>query len=296
MRIHFVCHELPIPSYAGTLQVLHSLRYFSEKYHHSMTLIAFKLEGKAYPDLGRYCQIETIDLPYWPSLQSPRTILKAFKNMYRRGRFSFGDFAFSREMDSKINSSLGNNNYDVVVIDHPIMLNYILNKKVPTVLLEAFELSEIAYMEYRDEKNWIFKIIRLLYYFQIRGYARKYNAVSEIIAVSSQQKKTVISHCPNLNITVIPIGIDTDFFKTVEPETAFPSLIINGSMDKPANIRMVLGFYHDVYPLIKSEVSQIKLFIVGSRPDKEILKLSADKSVVITGYVEDLRPYLSRAW
>lgn len=199
-------------------------------------------------------------------------------------------------MSRKIRELLDNNKYDVIVIDHPSMLLYISNIKVPLVLLEAFELAEIALMEYKNEKNRLIKIIRLLYYLYMRGYAKRYRAASAIIAVSNQQRDIVLSHCADLDITVIPIGIDSDYFKPVEPETPFPSIIITGSMHNPANAKMVLSFYNEIYPHIKEMVPRTQLYIVGSNPGREILELAADGSTVVTGYVADLSPYLSHAW
>lgn len=295
MRILFVCHELPIPSYAGTLRVLHSLKYLAEKYKHDITLVGFRLLGKEYPDLNRYGRIETVDISAWPGLRSPRAVLNALKNILR-GRLSPLNFTYSSKMAGKVNALLGGNGFNIMVIDHPSMLVYASGKKIPVVLLEAFELTEIALMEYKGERNWLFKVIRWLYYRQMRGYERRYRTATISIAVSSYQRDAVRSYCPDLDIAVIPFGVETDYFRPVVPETEFPSLTITGSMSVPANQRMVQHFYHRIYPLIKAKVPRIKLYIVGSNPSKEILRLAADESVIVTGYVEDLRPYLSRAW
>ena len=123
-----------------------------------------------------------------------------------------------------------------------------------------------------------------------------YSAVTVSIAVSTHQRDMVKSHCPDLNIVVIPHGIDTDYLRAVDVEQEFPTLIITGGMDRDMNVSGVLWFYKEVYPLIKARLPQVKLYIVGSNPKKEILQLARDKSVVVTGYVKDLRPYLSRAW
>lgn len=292
MRLLFVCHELPTPSDAGSHRVLYSLKHLSEK--HDITLVAFRLLGKEYPDLNNYCRIETIDIASWPGLGSPRAVLSAFQNMFSRIP-SVLNYSYSARMDRKVKALL-DTRFDILAVDHPSMLRYVPSKKVPIVLLETFAISEIALMHYKLERDWFKKIIRLLYYYQMKGYAKKYRVADVSIAVSAHQRDIVRSHCPDLNIVVIPYGIDTDYLGVVEPETAFPSLIITGSMSSPGNKRGVLYFYNEIYPLVKARVPQLKLYIVGSNPGKEISRLATDKSVVVTGYVEDLRPYLSRAW
>jgi len=301
MKILLLCYERPSPSVAGSLRALNSIKYLSRKYRHDITLISFKLPGEDYTNLSDYCHVESVDIPEWPGMKSSKTIFSTLGRLLTprgnlSGYSSFLRYHYSPKMEEKVKALLDKGGADVFVVNHPYMLPYVLNKGVPTVLLEAFAISEIAWMEFQLERNWLKKIIRLLYYCQTRGYARMYRVAGVSVAVSAHQRDMVRSHCPDLNIAVIPHGIDTDYLKPVEPETAFPSLIITGSMSGPRNKRGVLSFYHEIYPLIKARVPELKLFIVGRGPEKEIMRLANDETVVVTGYVEDLRPYLSRAW
>lgn len=301
MRILFVGYEFPSPVEAGSLRMLYSLKYLSEKYGHDITLVAFKLPGKEYPDLSNYCRVETIDIARRPGLKSPKAILYAFKNMFSpynmfSGHTSLFNYSYSSKMDRKVKALLDKNSVDVMVIDTPSMLCYASSKSVPTVLLETFAVLEMTLNEYKLEKNWLKKVIRLLYYYQTKNYARAYRNVDVCVAVSSHQRDIVRSHRPDLNIVVIPHGIDTDYLRAVEPETEFPSLVISGTMSGLRSESAVLYFYNKVFPLIKARVPDLKLYIVGRNPGNKILRLAADKSVVVTGYVEDLRPYLSGAW
>jgi glycosyltransferase involved in cell wall biosynthesis len=78
-------------------------------------------------------------------------------------------------------------------------------------------------------------------------------------------------------------------------EEDFPSLIFVGNMATGSSTEAILHFYNEMYALIKKEIPNIKLYIVGKDPSQKILQLASDTSVIITGYVEDVRPYLARA-
>lgn len=52
---------------------------------------------------------------------------------------------------------------------------------------------------------------------------------------------------------------------------------------------------YKVCPGHSIDFKEMHLEIFGKEPSKEILKLARDNSVVVTGYVEDMRPYLARA-
>jgi glycosyltransferase involved in cell wall biosynthesis len=66
-------------------------------------------------------------------------------------------------------------------------------------------------------------------------------------------------------------------------------------MDYYANIDGVVWFGKEVLPLIKREIPEIRFYIVGSNPTKEVLSLSSNSGVTVTGYVPDTREYLNKA-
>ena len=53
-------------------------------------------------------------------------------------------------------------------------------------------------------------------------------------------------------------------------------------------------FCKNILPLIRSQLPQIRLFIVGQSPAKAVQEL-ASPAVTVTGAVEDVRPYLEKA-
>ena len=54
-------------------------------------------------------------------------------------------------------------------------------------------------------------------------------------------------------------------------------------------------FYSEIYPIVRKRYPEITFYIVGNDPHPEIQKLSKDPSVVVTGFVEDIRLYLPKS-
>jgi glycosyltransferase involved in cell wall biosynthesis len=65
-------------------------------------------------------------------------------------------------------------------------------------------------------------------------------------------------------------------------------------MDYWANVDAVLWFAIAIFPLISQQLTSVKFYIVGSKPTKEVLAL-ANNAIVVTGAVDDIRPYLAHA-
>lgn len=300
MKILFVCYEFPSPVEAGSLRVLHSVRYLAEKYGHDITLVSFKLPGMENADLNNYCHFETVEIARRPGFESPGAMLSALRQVLRPRHLlseypAFYYYSYSERMAEKVSELIDNNKFDVMALDTPQMICY-TDERVPPVLLETFAISEMALNQYQLERNWLKKAVRLLYYYQTRNYAETYRKVKACVAVSSQQKDAVKAHSPDLDITVIPHGIDADYLHAVEPEAEFPCLVISGSMSGLRNETVVLHFYREIFARIRARVPDVKLYIVGRNPGEKIRSLAKDAAVVVTGYVDDLRPYLSRAW
>ena len=96
-------------------------------------------------------------------------------------------------------------------------------------------------------------------------------------------------------IGVLPNGIDTDYFFPTQERYRPYNIVFSGKMSYHANVAAVHYLYHQIMPLIWRKQPSATLTIVGSKPPKSIRDLAADPRVEVTGYVDDMRPYIRRA-
>ena len=66
-------------------------------------------------------------------------------------------------------------------------------------------------------------------------------------------------------------------------------------MDYYANIEGVKYFVEHVLPLIHMQEPRAEFMIVGSNPTEEVQALGRRANVTVTGFVDDVRPYLQAA-
>jgi sugar transferase (PEP-CTERM/EpsH1 system associated) len=101
-------------------------------------------------------------------------------------------------------------------------------------------------------------------------------------------------------VEVVENGVDTAYF---EPGLKFPSpyaleeqvLVFTGAMDYWANVDAVRWFADEVFPKVLCHFPQARFYIVGARPKAEVKALAKRQGIVVTGAVEDIRPYLAHA-
>ncbi len=62
-----------------------------------------------------------------------------------------------------------------------------------------------------------------------------------------------------------------------------------------ANVASALFLCKHIMPLIWQEIPEATLTIVGYNPPESIRRLGRDPRIEVTGYVQDIRPYIQRA-
>jgi sugar transferase (PEP-CTERM/EpsH1 system associated) len=109
--------------------------------------------------------------------------------------------------------------------------------------------------------------------------------------VTSSYEKSLLNN--SSHITVIPNGVDQQYFAAQNAPTD-GAILFTGVMDYFPNSDAVIHFHHDILPLIKRQVPSVQFIIAGMHPTAQIRKL-ADRHTIVTGFVPDIREYLSKA-
>lgn len=126
-------------------------------------------------------------------------------------------------------------------------------------------------------------------------FQREYLAhVNVCTVVSEVDKDTLGQHCPDLDVRVIPNGVDAQMYRPQGTTPDHPSLVFEGSMGFRPNVEGIVAFCDDTLPLIRESVPDVKLTIVGKDPATAVAAL-AGPGVEVTGFVDDVRPYVDRS-
>lgn len=96
-------------------------------------------------------------------------------------------------------------------------------------------------------------------------------------------------------ITVLPHGINLDYFRPSLQERLPETLVFSGKMSFHANIAGVLFLVQQIMPLIWQQRPGVRLIIAGSNPPLSVRRLVRRGRIEVTGYVPDLRPFIQQA-
>ena len=102
----------------------------------------------------------------------------------------------------------------------------------------------------------------------------------------------------NVPIYVIPNGVDTEF-NSPDPDQGAKeeeAIVFTGAMDWLPNEDAITFFCSKILPLIWERKETVKFYAVGKNPSPIIKDLAQrDPRVIITGRVDDVRPYIRRS-
>jgi glycosyltransferase involved in cell wall biosynthesis len=115
------------------------------------------------------------------------------------------------------------------------------------------------------------------------------------LVVNAREREALQQIAPSAAIEVVEVGIDSDLFASATPPAPSPEVVFCGVLDYVPNIEGVRWFVVNVWPLVRAQVPDAHLTLVGSRPTRSVRRLGNHAGVDVTGDVPDVRPYLWRA-
>lgn len=98
-------------------------------------------------------------------------------------------------------------------------------------------------------------------------------------------------------IAVVPNGVDAEYFgSSWIPQRESTEVVFVGTLDyQPCEVA-VWDFATEILPLLQKAVPEARFVVVGRNPSQRLKKLAErDKSIELTGRVEDVRPFMERA-
>ena len=98
-------------------------------------------------------------------------------------------------------------------------------------------------------------------------------------------------------ISVVPIGVDTKQLNPIPRPDHSKSILTLGTLHYPPNADGVRWFAREVLPLIRDQVPDSALTIIGANPPRDLHRLArnSDGAIDVMGYVPDLTPHLETA-
>jgi glycosyltransferase involved in cell wall biosynthesis len=222
--------------------------------------------------------------------------LERFLDRLRMYRYSPSFHQAIREIVSK-------QDFDVVLSYHPSMLQYALDLNgLPVVadLVDDPVLGVWRELKARPDLLHQLNLGRLLP--PLLWYQRKFCPQAAVCIVCAHaDAQSLQKFVPKTQVRIVANGVDLNYFRTdfstSNGISSLPEkyeLMFSGNMNFDPNIAGAEYFYQRIFPLIREREPQIRWAIVGDCPAASVNSMAADPQVMVTGFVEDIRPWFEK--
>ena len=106
-------------------------------------------------------------------------------------------------------------------------------------------------------------------------------------SIISEQDRNLLAIPSNKNISIVPNGVDTAYFKNLNQNKKH-DLVFAGNMNYPPNIAAAIFLVEEILPKLISQFPKITLLIAGANPSTEVQKLACE-NVTVSGWMNDIR-------
>jgi len=298
MKLFFLAFEVPYPlDRGGRIKTFHYLKALA--HHHQVTLVALSRTPQCKENLEQLRSMLGLEAvyPIVVDLSRARKVRVALQSLGQSRPFVMGLY-YTTEGRDLVEHLVERQGFDLIYADHLHMAQYVPTQSGARTLLDHHNVETMLLERLARTQSWnpLYWFTRLEHFKMTRYEPRTLQRFDAVWVTTEVDRALIAQWClPHQRLEVLPIGVDTDYFCPNHGPREPRTLLSIGTLSWPANADSVLWFYREIYPLLKQQFPDVRFVIVGANPPLTIRRLVADSSVEVTGWVEDVRPYLARS-
>lgn len=298
-RLLFASQTLPYPPDSGVkIRAFHTLKILSRAF--DVTALCFfrrrqtgGSEGvqAALDGLREFANVTAFPIPQeW---SHPRGIRDHLVSLFARRPYT--DFVFQdRAFRAAFEDHLQQGNYSVVHLESQALGRYVEGGTgLPSVCVHHNVESELLRRRAEVQRNRVTAAYLRHQAGLLRSAESARSPAFDLnIAVSDEDTSAFASIAPTARFLTVPNGVDTEYFQPAGGPTDGIALL--GGTDWFPNLDGLEYFTQEILPRIRQRLPDLRVVSVGRAREAEIQEYRKH-GIELTGYVEDIRPWIQGA-
>lgn len=256
----------------------YSIKYLSDE--NDITLICFSRDQEGLEDIKPFCK-KIIVVKRGKTWDLKKILFTGFTSY----PFLVSNY-ISANLKQTITDELNKNKYDLIHCECFYLMPNIPSTKIPIVLVDQ-TIEFAVYQHYVETMKGLKTIIKPLLWLDVlklKHWETYYWKTTHTVTAFSEEDQVIISKMTGRkDIRLFQNGVDKRFYES-KPKTErskFPSILFGVSnMKWMQNRESAELVYHDIWPKIKKEIPDAKLYIIG-RFAPEVYASWRSKDVII---------------
>lgn len=248
-------------------------------------------ERRYVPELEKFCK----EVKVFPRSEKPWT----YGNILRTG-FSFYPFLVIRNWakgeKKEVEKKLSSESFDLIHAETFYVMPHIPKTNIPILLVEQ-TIEYLVYRHFADEfkiplvKQFLYFDVMKMKYWELKYWKR----AKRVAAMSEEDKKSMLFQLADLDVDIVPNGVDSDFFGQKKTKRSKkPVILYLGNFTWLQNREAVDILVDKIWPKIKDKIPSSKLWIIGKDAKEFFSKLQSED--IRVDEVDDVRKIYQQAW
>ena len=293
MRILFLCHRLPYPpKRGGKIRPFNMIRHMSRRHEVTVATVARSAAEVAEgQDLRKYChELHVGQIPTYAGWGR--------FGLYTATTYpaTFGYF-YSPALDRTVQTLLATRDFEAIFVHCSSMGPYVARHRGCRKILDYGDADSEKWLEYARASRFPLSLGFALEGRKVRRYERWLAEGFDACSVNAPREREVLGQYVDKPIYVFPNGVDLDYFRPQrEGGPASPARVVfTGNMSYKPNVEAVGDFVSRILPRVWARRPETEFYIVGMDPSPAVRRLADGRRIVVTGRVDDVRPYFDAA-
>ena len=293
MRILFLCHRLPYPpKRGGKIRPFNMIRHLSRRHEVTVATVARSAAEVADgQDLRKYChELHVGQIPTYAGWGR--------FGLYTATTYpaTFGYF-YSPALDRTVQTLLATRDFEAIFVHCSSMGPYVARHRGCRKMLDYGDADSEKWLEYARASRFPLSLGFALEGRKVRRYERWLAEGFDACSVNAPREREVLGQYVDKPIYVFPNGVDLDYFRPQrEGGPASPARVVfTGNMSYKPNVEAVGDFVSRILPRVWARRPETEFYIVGMDPSPAVRRLADGRRIVVTGRVDDVRPYFDAA-
>jgi polysaccharide biosynthesis protein PslH len=204
-----------------------------------------------------------------------------------------------RKITESISETVKKGNYDLVISHYWHACSFF--KKIPGTIFKAIDTHYIVEENIEIHEKGLYDHARSYLLGRELQYSRKkqnecFNLADLLIFNSGKQYEIIKKIFPQKLLNVTPNGQDLQQYLEYPLSKPEKSLVFYGALSNQFNVKAIKLLLEVIIPALKEKIPDLRVMFVGNNPPEWLKNKNNGNDFIVTGFVEDIRPYLSTAY
>lgn len=297
LRVLYITTEIPYPLTSGFLRHYQFLRHMGER--HEITYFSLSKKKGLTPEARQALSpfVKEIRLfsalaeavPWWIRTTARLPVVGKKWQGALRMRWA------ALQLKHAVASQLRREQYDLIMFSGKNTFPAIANVRDVPIVADCCDATSARVAGEIKHARLARKLWLLLRYVEVRHIEKRLVRATPFLAFASHRdRKAMLGDLEAGEI--LPQAVDADYWTRDSLPRKENSLVFTGVMSYSPNHDAAMFLIEKIAPLVRKKIPDLEIVIAGRDPLPALQAAAQrDTKTKITGFVEDLRPYLAQA-